>query len=184
MDLTGFLNDLADFSNTIDIGRKGLATDGEEHEGRLNYEEGISGAFASFQKAHTSAEPEVIVLAELIFLQQELRFCHEADAITRSSLTQAIQSFEDALRCLKIVENKSAYRSSEATYPTAPKYRIQGFPKDAFHLACISHRTRLQNVLRAPGINMTEKAVLQQRIENMSAAQGSYTQKQRNALCG
>ena len=184
MELTGFLIDLADFANKICIGRKGLATNGEEHEGRLNYEKGISGALESFQKAHTSAEPQVIILAELIFLQQELRFCHETDAITQSSLTQAVQSFEDALRCLKIVENPNAYRFAEATHPTAPKYRIKGFPKDAFHLACLSHRTRLQNILRAPGINITEKAALQQRVDNMLAAQGSYIQKQRAALDG
>ena len=182
MDLIGFLDDLAEYANKIDAGRKGFATDGEEHEGRLNYERGISGSLDSFQTAQVSADPQTIVLSELVFLQQELQFCHETDTITKSSLTQAIQSFEDALRCLKIVENPSAYQSAEATYPTAPKLRVQGYPKDAFHLACASHRTRLQNVLRAPGINMTEKAMLQQRKDNMSAAQSAYKAKQKKAL--
>jgi hypothetical protein len=179
MDLTGFLNDLADLSNKIDIGRKGLSSDGEEHEGRLNYEKGISGALAFFQKAHVSADPQIIILSELVFLQQELRFCHETDTITQNSLTQAIQNFEDALCCLKIVENPETYRSAEATYLTATKYRVQGHPKDAFHLACISHRTRLQNVLRAPGVNIIEKTVLKQRADNIAAAQRSYIQKQK-----
>jgi hypothetical protein len=39
---------------------------------------------------------------------------------------------------------------AEATHPTASKCRIQGFPRDAVHLACAAHRTRLQNVLRSP----------------------------------
>lgn len=184
MDLTGFLHNLVEYANNIDTGREGLTTDGKEHEGRLNYERGISGTLASFQTAQVSADPKTIILSELVFLQQELQFCHETDTITLSSLTQAIQSFEDALRCLKIAENPSTYQSAEATHPTASKFRVQGYPKDAFHLACISHRTRLQNVLRSPGINMVEKAVLQQRASNMNTAQGSYIQMQREALDG
>ena len=164
------------------MGRKGLLTDGEEHKGRLTYEEGISGALESFKTAQTSADSKTIILSELAFLQQELQFCHEADTITQSSLTQATQSFEDALRCLKVAEDPSAYRFAEATHSTTCKYRIQKFPKDAFHLACISHRTRLWNILRAPGVNMIEKAVLQQRANNMSAAQGNYIQMQKEAL--
>ncbi|GHV85513.1 hypothetical protein AGMMS50230_11210 [Spirochaetia bacterium] len=65
----------------------------------------------------------------------------------------------------------SGYKTAEKTYPQNPKYRIQGFPKDAFHLACIAHRTRFRNVLRSPGINMIEKAVLQQRTANRRPGQ-------------
>jgi hypothetical protein len=184
MDLNSFLADLVFYANKIDTGRKGLAANGEEHAGRIHYEDGISGSLISFQEAQTTADPQTIILAEMVFLQQELQFCHESDTDTHSSLTQAIQSFEDALRCLKTVENKTLYQSAETTHPTGPKYRIQNFPKDAFHLACIAHRTRLRNVLRSPGINMAEKAVLQQRAINMQTAQGSYIEKQEKALAG
>jgi hypothetical protein len=145
----------------------------------------------------------------LTFLQQELQFCNEADTITRSSLKAAIQSFDDAgrvsahkilpigkrivatydaLRCLKTVENPLAYRSVETAFPTSPKYRIHdnsshlSFPRDAVHLACAAHWTRLQNVLRSPGINMTEKAVLRQRAANMKTIQKSYVEKQKQVL--
>jgi hypothetical protein len=77
------------------------------------------------------------------------------------------------------VEDTAVYRDVEKTYPTFPKYRIQGFPKDAFHLACIAHRTRLRNSLRTPGINMIEKAVLNQRAANMTSAQSGYIEKQK-----
>jgi hypothetical protein len=166
----------------IDFGRKGLATDGEEHNGRIHYENGIYTALSAFKEVQTSADPQTLILAELAFLQQELQFCHETDTDTQSSLTQAVQSFEDALRSLEVVENAAMYQGAEKTYPTSPKYRIQGFPKDAFHLACIAHRTRLRNVLRAPGINMIEKAVLNQRATNMTTAQGGYIEKQKNAI--
>ena len=60
-----------------------------------------------------------MILVELSFLRQEFQFCDETDIITKSSLTQAIQSFEDALRCLKTVENNILYQGVETTYPTA-----------------------------------------------------------------
>jgi hypothetical protein len=182
MALTGLQDKIFDAVVDIDFGRKGLATNGEEHNGRIYYENGIHNALAAFQEAQTIGVPQTFILVELTFLQQEFQFCNETDTITQSSLTKAIQSFEDALRCLKIVEDAKGYRSAEATHPTASKYRIQGLPKDAFHLACIAHRTRLQNSLRTPGINMKEKAVLQQRAANMTAAQGSYIVMQKKAL--
>lgn len=166
----------------IDWGRKGFTIDGQEHEGRINYERGIAASLAVFREAQIVAEPQILVLVELAFLQQELFFCNETDTITRNSLTQAIQGFEDALHCLKTVEDGHLYQAAETTYPITSKYRIRGFPKDAFHLACISHRTRLQNIQRAPGINMIEKTVLEQRIANMKTAQGAYWEKQKKVL--
>jgi len=182
MDLTGLLANIFSGTARIGEGRKNLATDSLEHAGRLLYEEGISTALDTFKKAQASADAQMMILIELTFLQQELQFCDETDTITHSSLTQAIQSFEDALRCLKIVEDSTLYKAAEATYPTAPKYRYHSFPRDAIHLACAAHRTRLQNSLRTPGINMKEKAVLTQRAGNMITIQSAYTEKQRKAL--
>ncbi|GHV43659.1 hypothetical protein AGMMS49546_25910 [Spirochaetia bacterium] len=107
MDLTGFLDSIVDYVDEIGMGRKGLATDSEEHAGRIHYERGISGASNAFHEAQNSADPQIIVLSELVFLQQELQFCNEADA---------------------------GYKIAEKTYPQNPKYRIQGFPKDAADL--------------------------------------------------
>jgi hypothetical protein len=182
MDLAGLLNSTLLGASNIDNGRKNLATDGFEHSGRLLYEYGISTALDTFKNAQASADPKTMILVELTFLQQEFQFCDESDTITRSSLTQAVQSFEDSLRSLKIVENSTLYRGAEATYPTASKYRYHGFPRDAIHLACTAHRTRLQNSLRTPGINMIEKTVLTQRATNTKVIQIAYTEKQRKAL--
>ena len=182
MDLTGLLNNIVNGSIKIDRGRKFLAIDGFEHAGRLSYEDGISIALDTFRNAQSSSDPQTMILVELAFLKQEFQFCNETDTITRSSLTQAIQSFDDALRSLKIVEVKTLYQGAEATYPTASKYRYLGFPRDAIHLACAAHRTRLQNSLRTPGINMIEKTVLTQRAANMTTIQAAYAEKQRKAL--
>jgi hypothetical protein len=182
MDLTGLISRVLFSARNIDMGRKGFATDGNEHNGRIFYERGISTALATFQEAHASVDPETIILVEYAFLEQELQFCDDADIYTKSSLKAAIQSFDDALRCLKTVENAAGYRCVETSYPTHQRYRIQGLPKDAVHIACGAHHTRLCNVLRAPGINMREKSVLQQRAANMTAAQTSYIEKQKTAL--
>ncbi|GHT94407.1 hypothetical protein FACS1894141_1010 [Spirochaetia bacterium] len=118
---------------SLDGGRKGFAADGKEHDGRLSYEDGISTAMSSFQEAQTLGDCETLILAEQAFLEQELHFCHDNDVITRNSLTQAIQDFEDALRCLKTIEVKTLYQAAETTYSTT-KNRIQGCPRDIANL--------------------------------------------------
>jgi hypothetical protein len=179
MDQAGLINNIFRAVIDIDFGRKGFAMRSREHEGRISYEKGITLAANCFQEVQTSADPQTIVLVELTFLQQEFQFCDKADEITQSSLTQAIQSFEDALRCLKVVADKKLYRGAEATHPTSPRYRIHSFPKDAFHIACIAHKTRLQNILRSPGIDPMEKSLLKQRFANMTTAQNGYIEKQK-----
>ena len=182
MDLTCLLSNIVLGATNIDKGRKYLAFDGLEHAGRLSFEDGISVTLNTFKNAQASTDPQIMILVELVFLTQEFQFCDETDTITRSSLTQAIQSFEDALRCLKIVEDSTLYKAAEATYLTQGKYRYHGYPRDAIHLASAAHRTRLQNSLRTPGINMIEKTVLIQRIANMNTIQAAYVLKQKKVF--
>jgi hypothetical protein len=182
LDQTGLLNDVLTGAYNIDNGRKGFAIPGEERQGRISYVKGIALALAAFQETQHVADPQTFILAEMTFLRQELQFCVRGDTDTRNSLTHALQAFRDALRSLEVVEDAAAYKSAEKTYPTEPKKRVQGFPKDAFHQACASHNTRLRNILRTPGIEMLEKALLKQRAANMMTAQGAYAEKQRKAL--
>jgi len=179
---TGLLNNIIASAARIDRGRRGLRTDGEEREGRISFEEGIAIALSSFLQAASTADPKTILLAEEAFVEKELRFCSENDTNAISSLTQALQSFEDAFLCLETVESADKYKAADSTYPHNPKCRIQGNPKDAFHFAVNAHRTRLNNVTRAPGINMIEKALLEQRATNMTVAQTGYIEKQKKAL--
>jgi hypothetical protein len=181
LDKTGLLSKIFISVNSIDLGRKGLATDSKEHQGRLHYEGGISLAMSCFQEAQKTKDCELLILAEETFLKQEFNYCEDDDSITLSSLTQAIQSFEDSLRSLKIVEDKTLYQAAEATYATT-KNRVQGCPRDIFHQACDGHRTRLSNSLRTPGIRKIEKEVIQQRVTNIKTAKDSYIEKQKKAL--
>jgi hypothetical protein len=182
LDLTGLLSDIYQSSINIDSGRKGFAVIGKEREGRISYEKGIAEALSKFQEAQITNNPQIIILSEYTFLSQELKFCYEADKDTLSSLTQALQSFDDAFLALEAVEDRTLYSGAEKTHPHNKKYRVKGYPKDSFHIACISHKTRLQNILRSPGIDPLEKALLKQRFDNLGAAQNSYLEKQKKAL--
>jgi hypothetical protein len=176
------LNNVLTGANNIDNGRKGFAVPGKERQGRISYEDGIARALAAFQEAQRIADPQTLILAEMAFLSQELQFCVKGDTDTQNSLTYAIQSFRDALRSLATVEDAAGYKIAETTHPTYPKKRVQGFPMDAFHQACGSHKARLRNILRTPGVDMLEKDLLKQRAVNMKVAQGAYVEKQRRAL--
>jgi len=178
----GLVNRISDAVASIYFGRKGFATRGKAEEGRIAYEWGIAEALSAFKDAQSTIDPYTIILVEYTFLVQELQFCDEADTDSHSSLTQAIQSFDDAFRVLEIVEDKLLYQGAEKSYPQNHKYRVSGFPKDAFHIACISHKTRIQNIVRAPGIDQIEKALLKQRHANLSTSQSGYVEKQKKAM--
>jgi hypothetical protein len=117
------------------MGRTGYATIGKEAEGRVFYYEGNALALSTFKEAQGLRDPESRVLPEKTYLEQELQFCDKADKDALSSLTLAIQSFADVLRCLKTIADPAAYRSAETTDLTSPPFRVQGFPKDAVHRA-------------------------------------------------
>jgi len=166
----------------IDFGRKGFANRGKAEEGRLSYERGITEALLVFRDAQSTVDPQAIILIEYTFIVQELQFCGEADTDSRSSLTQAVQSFDDAFLALKVVEDKMLYHAVDQTHPHDKKYRVKGFPKDSFHIACGSHKTRLQNFTRTPGVDPIEKFLFKQRLTNLSTAQKGYIEKQKKAL--
>ncbi|MDR2542537.1 MAG: hypothetical protein LBC80_03695 [Treponema sp.] len=149
MDLTGLVSNITIATANIDYGRKGFATKGKAEEGRILYEDGIAIAMSTFKEAQISADPQAMLLSEYTFITQELQLCEKTDKDSINSLTKAIQSFDDAFLALEAVVDP-AYKISEKTYPHNGKYRAQGFPKDAFHTAFISHQTRLKNILRTP----------------------------------
>jgi hypothetical protein len=181
LDRIGLVDSIYKATIYIDAGRKGFATRGKAEEGRISYEDGIAEAMTSFQEAQATADPQTIILAEYTFLSQELEFCEKTDKDSLNSLTQAIQSFDDAFFALQAVE-ESGYKTVDKAFPHSGKYRFSGFPKDAYHIACIAHKTRLQNVLRSPGIDPIEKSLLKQRFANLAAGQGGYVEKQKKAM--
>ena len=178
----GLVNSIYEAATNIDSGRKGFATRGKAEEGRISYELGITNAMTAFKEAQATADPQTIILAEYTFLTQELQFCEKSDKDSFNSLTQAIQYFDDAFLALTVVEDSALYQAVEKTIPHNKKYRVSGYPKDSFHIACESHKTRIKNMLRTPGIDPIEKLLLKQRLANLPTAQGGYIEKQKKAL--
>ena len=181
MEIVGLVNNITEATTSIDFGRKGFATRGKAEEGRISYETGIEKAMTTFQEAHVSADPQAMLLSEYTFITQELQFCEKKDKDSINSLTKAIQNFDDAFLALQAVV-EPAYSITDKTYPHNGTYRVNGLPKDAFHTAFISHKTRLKNILRAPGIDPIEKSLLKQRFTNLSAAQAAYGELQKKAM--
>ena len=184
MDKVGLLADVALSVTSIDQGRKWLDTDGMEREGRISYRQGLDIALTKFTELQSSISDDLrlLIRVEYSFLSQELLYCDDSDTQSKASLEQAIYSFDDALRSLEAVEDYDGYKVAELTYPRSAKTRYKNMPKDAFHAACMAHRTRIGNFLRTPGINMAEKALLTQRSANMKTAQDVYLEKQKKAL--
>ena len=182
MDLHGLTSNITVAAFHIDTGRKGFAIKGKADEGRVSYEKGISLAFSTFRDAQSTVDPRAIILIEYTFLIQELQFCDATDTDTLSSLTEAKQNFDDAFLVLEIVEDKTLYHAADKAFPNNKKHRIKGFPKDSFHIACNSHKARLKNIKRSPGIDLIEKALLQQRLINLSTAQAGYIALQKKAM--
>ena len=101
MDLIGSASRISKAAIYIDAGRKGFAIRGKEQEGRISYEDGIFEAMAAFQEAQAATDPQTIFLLEYTFITQELHLCDKSDKDTINSLTNAIQSFDDAFHyCL------------------------------------------------------------------------------------
>jgi hypothetical protein len=183
LDKIGLVTRITTATKNIDSGRKGFAIRGKEQEGRILYEDGISEAMTAFKEARTTADPETILLAEYTFITQELQFCEKSDKEALSSLTQALQFFDEAFPVLKIVEDKTAYQYVDKSLSHHKReFRFKGFPKDAFHVAFGSHKARLQNILKTPGLDQIEKALLKQRLANIKAGQKKYVEMQGKAL--
>jgi len=182
LDPIGLAAEIYDSVINIYAGRKGFATRGKEQEGRISYEIGIATALAAFKKAQVSADPQAIILAEYTYISQELELCPETDKYSLQSLTSARQGFDDAFLVLQVVEDSVIYRGVDKAFPHHKDYRFKEFPKDAFHIACMAHKARLQNILRSPGIDPIEKSLLEQRLVNLSTAQSGYLAKQEKAL--
>jgi hypothetical protein len=182
MEKTGSINKrITDNAVLLNRGRNLLHIEGKAEQGRIFFASGVSGAMQAFKEAPVFNEPKPIIQAEQFYLFQELEYTDKKDKLRLSSLNHAITSFDDALKALSTLESPREYKSVEKSYPNTDKYRVKGLPKDAFHIACSSHKTRLMNDLKG-ALSSSEKELIKQRITNLDTAKILYTEKQRLAL--
>jgi len=184
LDRNGFLDNVTKSVTFIYQGRDGLDTEGHTEEGRVNYHKGLRLGIDTFReiRALTSENLELPVACEYAFLNQELQFCAPADDRVRTSLSKAVEDFDGAFLALDVLQNTEGYHYVDKAMPRRAEFRYKGMPKDAFHVACAGHRARVDNILKAPGINLLEKALLKERRTTMQMVQTAYLDKQRRAL--
>ncbi|GHV88999.1 hypothetical protein AGMMS50267_13590 [Spirochaetia bacterium] len=165
-------------------GREWLDTEGFESEGRKSYRKGLAFGIEAFREAQTLTADDLhlLFIAEYTFLVQELEYCSSGDTKATMSLKKAIQEFDEAFLAFEVLQNSEIYKSVEKTYSHRTEFRYKGMPKDAFHVACAGHIVRIENILKAPGINLAEKGLLEQRHSNMVTAQSVYLEKQKKIL--
>jgi hypothetical protein len=97
-------------------------------------------------------------------------------------LNQAIADFDRAFAVLEIFKKPAQYKIVEKCLGLRSAFWHHKMPKDAFHVACLGHIARLDNILSSPGINLLEKELLEQRLANIRTAQSIYFQKQKKLL--
>jgi hypothetical protein len=135
-----------------------------------------------FTEAAASADPYLMLLAENAFVIQELESAYPEERQAIASYRAARADFDDAFRALEVVKVPSIYHGVEKAFPRKGDYRHNGCPKDAFHVAYIGHRTRLQNTLKQIGIDPLERSFQEKRIQTCPIAQTAYTVLQKKAL--
>jgi hypothetical protein len=123
-----------------------------------------------------------MLLAEYVYLSQELEESEDNEPEGKASAEAALQSFDDAFLALRAVEEGAAYHIAEQTFPHRNQWRYRGLPRDAFHVACIAHKTRLKNGLSRLGLPRLDRELAQTRIAALGAIQQVYLEKQQSAL--
>jgi hypothetical protein len=95
-----------------------------------------------------------------------------------TGIAEAMSAFKEA----QATADPQIIIIAEYTFLNHKDYRVSGYPKDSFHIACGSHITRIKNMLRTPGVDPIEKSLLKQRLSNLPTAQNGYIEKQKKAL--
>jgi hypothetical protein len=166
----------------IATSRVNLRTQGKTEQGRIDFHDGIKLAMEIFTEVKASRDLYLMLLAEYVYIGQELAGSRPEEKEARSSCEAAMQDFDDAFNCLKLVDTNAAYQNVELSHPHRAKYRYKDRPKDAFHIAYMGHRTRVKNSLRKIGFDPDEQALLEIRMSVFNTAQTVYWEKQQASL--
>lgn len=132
----------------------------------------------SFKKLRDEKNIDSILRTEKFYLfQAQLSANSNAE---KSSLNEGIRRVEEAEKSLLAVRNKETYNVRLQT-ASLKELDNEGLPKDSFRQFVTSQTTSIRNHLRAP-LSKGEKAILEERISNLRAANEIYKGMQRDAL--
>ena len=172
---------VAIYGTLINIGRKNLTVQGKTEKGLRALNKGISKTMKVFDSV-VGNSPKSILQIELLILNEDLNYCDKDHKQLKTSLEKAIFTIKEALCSCSVVTNPDKYRFANATHSHLSSNLYQGVPKDVFHLACNSHKTRLQNYQHTPGMGEVERNFYARRMRNLSVAKSLYVKLQQEAL--
>jgi hypothetical protein len=182
LEKSGLVTDIINGVANIAKGRRGVQTEGGEVEGRINFEEGHALVRKAFAEALEARDAEMLILAEYIYTAQELAESTGKEGYGRSSAKAGLAKFDDAFLALKAVEEGAPYHTVDMAFPHETAYRYKGMPRDSFHLACISDKTRIRNGLSRLGIPNLDLDLAHRRMDALTSVQDIYLDKQ-TATC-
>ncbi|GHU07588.1 hypothetical protein FACS1894151_02130 [Spirochaetia bacterium] len=182
MEKTGLTIGIVKAVSDIADGRIGLRTAGKAEEGRENLAKGLELGKKIFSEVKGCGDPELMLLAEYLFVNQELEGARTEEKIGRASYQAVVHDFDDAFLSLKSAKDAAMYQGAENTHPHRVPFRYKGMPNDSFHIAYTGHYTRLQNKLKPIGIDPDEQVLTELRMAACKSAQEVYLQMQRETL--
>ncbi|MDR1785023.1 MAG: hypothetical protein LBR23_00950 [Spirochaetaceae bacterium] len=184
MEKAGLIADVIEGVNQVAKGRRYLMTKGETEEGLASFLNGHELLLRVFKEAHTSGDPELMVLAEFSYTRLELGESSASEPLAQSSAEAAVSYFDAAMNTFPLVRDKASYKIVDRACSPHHSYRYSGCPKDAVHVACASDRTRIQNALRRIGVPESDITLAIERMAMLKAAQEAYHALQQEALDG
>jgi hypothetical protein len=135
MEKTGLTIGILEAVCKVTDGRIGLRTKGKTEVGRENLVKGLELGKQIFSELKDCRDPELMLLAEYAFVNQELEGARTEEKIGRASYQSATHDFDDAFLSLKSVKDSAMYQGAENTHPHRAPFRYKGMPNDSFHIA-------------------------------------------------
>jgi hypothetical protein len=163
-------------------GRINRSIKGQAEKGLEDFYKGLDDLMIIVRDAITSDDPFIMTLVEYTIIAEELVSAGPEEVHGRSSYEEAMREFDDAFRCIPLVDDKELYKAVEKSYPTRSKYRYKKMPLDAYHAAYKSHKIRMNNNRRRIGIDSKELELQTLRDKLYIAAQECYRSKQADVL--
>jgi hypothetical protein len=176
--------DIENAVTLIEEGRRLHFVEDTAVQGLKRFKEGNYLLKKAFLDAKATNDLEVILNAEYDFLAAEIAMGDPDETLAKGSAEAGIEVIEDALNALKALALGNAYKAVDLAYPHHDKrsWRYKDMPKDAFHVFCASHKSRLQNGLKRYGVSTIDRDLITMRVDTISAIEEAYCAMQRQIL--
>lgn len=138
-------------------------------------EANISDLCEKMKRCRQEGNYAALLHIEKVFIEQDLNRCLGKTPANNADIAQAWKSHGDFFKGIqafdKLHERPHDYNKSIDTYETMDK---DGLPKDAFRQYIASQKAKLENLHRAPILDIGNKDIYQNRIMNLELTTDYY----------